>query len=253
MGQVDSKERFSDRVENYVRYRPSYSPAAVGFLREAAGLTPGWVVADVGSGTGISTRLLLENGNTVFAVEPNAAMRGAAERLLAGFSGFRSVDGAAERTTLPDASVDLILAGQAFHWFDPTPTREEFRRILRPGGWVVLMWNTRHLRGTPFLDGYERLLHEFGCDYQSVRCENVSDAAIGRFLAPGWRLGSFPNAQQFDYPGLEGRLLSSSYAPGPDHPRHAPMLAALRRLFDQTNIGGKVTIQYDTQVYLGRA
>ena len=147
----DSNTRFSDRVADYVRTRPGYPTAVLDILGTETGLNPATVVADVGAGTGLSAELFLRNGNTVFGVEPNREMREAAESLLAGYANFHSVAGSAESTTLPDASVDLIVAGQAFHWFDVPRARAEFRRILRPDGVVVLMWNTRRLDTTPFL------------------------------------------------------------------------------------------------------
>src|SRR3954453_5767739 len=180
---ADATRRFSDRVEHYVKYRPGYPPAVLPYLREQAGLTEASVVADVGSGTGFSSVPFLENGNVVFAVEPNAEMRRAAERLLAHYPGFRSVDGTAEATTLADRSVDLVVAGQAFHWFDPPRAAAEFRRVLRPGGRVVLMWNTRKVGGSAFLEDYERLLMKFGTDYAAVRHDRVDEKRFDAFFA----------------------------------------------------------------------
>src|SRR5579872_720965 len=133
MPATNATSRFSDRVENYVRYRPGYPPEALDVLKTECGLTTKHVIADVASGTGIWTRSLLENGNTVFAIEPNADMRQAGERLLAEFGSFRSVSGSAEATSLSDASVDFVTAAQAAHWFDRQRARREFARILKPG------------------------------------------------------------------------------------------------------------------------
>src|SRR6476469_2466819 len=164
-----SVERFSNRVENYVKYRPTYPPEILGVFRSEMGLNKQTVVADVGSGPGILTRLFLENGNVTFGVEPNNAMRQAAQTILKDFQNFRSVSGTAEATTLPDASVDIITAAQAFHWFDPEPTKAEFRRILKPGGWVSLIWNMRQLDSTPFLREYEQFILDNAVDYEQVR------------------------------------------------------------------------------------
>ena len=153
-----STERFSDRVADYVRYRPSYPPDLLDCLRRNCGLTPHWIIADVGSGTGLLTKIFLENGNRVFAVEPNAAMRAAGEEFLRGFEQLASREGRAEATGLEAHSVDLVAAGQAFHWFDRRRARAEFERILKPSGWVALVWNER-LTSTPFLADYEQLLH----------------------------------------------------------------------------------------------
>lgn len=249
---VDPTQRFSTRVENYVKYRPHYPTAVLALLAEACGLTARSVVADIGSGTGISTELFLANGNRVYGVEPNREMREAGERRLAGHPGFVSVAAAAEATALPDAAADFVVVGQAFHWFDRAAARAEFVRILAPGGWAVLMWNERRVDGTPFLQDYERLLRTYGTDYAAVDHRLMDDSVLGAFFEPGgFRTARFDNAQQFDFEGLRGRLLSSSYAPEADHPNHAPMLVELRRIFDAHQSGGTVTIPYDTNVYWG--
>jgi SAM-dependent methyltransferase len=243
--------RFSDRVENYVRYRPGYPAEVVQVLRDACGLTPAQVIADIASGTGIWTRMLLENGNQVFAVEPNAEMRQAAERLLGEFDQFTSVAGTAEATTLADCSMDFVTAAQAAHWFDRPRARREFSRLLKPGGWLVLLWNERLTDSTPFLRNYEKLLLTFGTDYQDVRHEHTTDSVQEFFDPAPFQQRVFANRQEFNYAGLEGRLLSSSYAPGPEHPKHRPMLNQLRRIFDQHAQAGQVGFDYKTRVYFG--
>jgi SAM-dependent methyltransferase len=248
----NATSRFSDRVENYVRYRPGYPPEALRALQIECGLTPQHTLADVASGTGIWTRILLENGNPVYAVEPNAEMRQAGERLLAGFPKFTSVTGTAEATTLPGQSVDFVTAAQAAHWFDRQRSRTEFARILKPGGWLVLLWNERVTDSTPFLRDYEQLLLTYGTDYAEVRHERTTDA-VNEFFDPApFQTRGFELRQEFDYTGIEGRLLSSSYAPGPDHPSYAPMLAGLRGIFDRHAVGGIAAFDYKTRVYFGR-
>lgn len=245
--------RFSDRVENYISYRPQYPQAMWELFREHLHLTPKSVVADVGSGTGILTEPLLHNAATVYAIEPNRDMREAAERLLHSSPGLKSIDGTAEATTLPDRSVDLITAAQAFHWFDRERTRAEFRRILRPGGFVALIWNDRRTDTTPFLRSYEQLLLDRATDYREVNHKNIDDATLKDFFAPtGYQTATFDNTQYFDYDGLAGRLLSSSYAPLPGHPNHEPMMTELRRIFDRYAVHNQVAFEYDTRVYYGR-
>ncbi|HWY76835.1 MAG TPA: class I SAM-dependent methyltransferase, partial [Verrucomicrobiae bacterium] len=210
-------------------------------------------IADVGSGTGILTELCLKNGNVAFAVEPNEEMRAAADRLLAGYPGFRSIKGTAEATALPDQSVDLIVAGQAFHWFDRQRARSEFARILRPGGWVVLIWNDRRTSSTAFLRDYEELLQTCAVDYRAVDHKQVDAAAIGSFFEPGpLKRSVFENRQVFDFEGLKGRLLSSSYAPEPGHPKHTPMIEKLDLIFHKHQQNGRVVFEYDTLVYYGQ-
>jgi SAM-dependent methyltransferase len=244
--------RFSTRVEDYVKYRPDYPVAVLDWLRAKCGLTPAAVVADVGSGTGKLAELFLRNGNRVFGVEPNREMREAGERLLAGFPNFVSVDGAAEATTLPGASADFVIAGQSFHWFDPGPTRREFARILRPGGWVVVVWNARAMT-SPFQQAYEQLLLEFCPEYTQVNHRDVGEEDLRSWLglAPFLK-ASFANGQSFDFDGLAGRLLSSSYAPEPGHPNHEPMMTSLATLFSRFQAGGLVEFDYETQVYCGQ-
>lgn len=248
----NATSRFSDRVENYVRYRPGYPPEVLRELKAECGLAPSHVVADIASGTGIWTRLLLENRNQVIGVEPNAAMREAGERLLAAFPKFTSVSGTAETTTLADQSVDFVTAAQAAHWFDRARARREFVRILRPAGWLVLLWNERVTDSTPFLRDYEQMLLTYGTDYQDIRHEHTT-SEINEFFDPmPFQERVFAMRQEFDYPGVEGRLLSSSYAPGPDHPRHAPMLRELRRLFEANAVEDRAVFEYKTRLYFGR-
>jgi SAM-dependent methyltransferase len=253
--QPDSTRRFSDRVENYVRYRPSYPAAVIDVLARETGLTPQSEIADIGSGTGISSELFLRNGNTVFGVEPNTEMREAAERLLAPYPGFHSVPAHAEATTLRDASVDYVTAGQAFHWFDPLLARTEFARILRHRGWAVLMWNARRLDSTPFLRDYDAMLERYGTDYRQVRHQNLDverlRALFDGELGHAFQLRKLYNEQRFDFEGLRGRLLSSSYTPTASHPGYLPMLRELKRIFDEHAEGGSVAIEYDTEIYFG--
>ncbi len=250
---LKSTERFTTRVENYVKYRPGYPPAVLDLLKAECGLTPASVIADIGSGTGILTRLFLEHGNCVYGVEPNQAMREAGEQLLTGYPGFVSVAATAEKSTLLDQSVDFITAGQAFHWFDLARTRPEFARILKPGGWLVLVWNARRVASTASLTDYEQFIKTYGTDYGDVTRTNLNRDDFRTFYSPGsYRLTKFENQQRFDFEGLKGRFLSASYAPEPGHPNYEPMLADLRQLFDAHQVDGVYTIEYDTDVYYGQ-
>jgi len=245
--------RFSSRVENYVKYRPGYPADIIATLTKECGLTAESVIADIGSGTGISSEVFLKNGNRVFGVEPNREMREAGEQLLGKYPDFTSVNGTAEETTLADCSIDFVTAGQAFHWFDRDRARKEFTRILKPNGCVVLIWNERLTDTSPFLRVYEELLQRHGTDYASVDHRNVDTDAITKFFAPQpVTQREFNNRQIFDYDGLKGRLLSSSYTPEPSHSNYQPMLDALRALFDKYQISSEVSFDYATRLYFGR-
>ncbi|WP_274365846.1 class I SAM-dependent methyltransferase [Paenibacillus thermotolerans] len=249
---MDSKKRFSDRVDTYVKYRPSYPEEAIDYLYAAVGFTPGSTIADIGSGTGIFSKLLLSRGSRVIAVEPNEAMREAAVRALGQSEGFEALPGSAEATRLPDQAVDFIVCAQAFHWFDRSAARLEFGRILKPGGKAVLIWNSRLTHGSPFLEEYERLLHKFGTDYGKVNHRNITHDMLLSFFKQGtMQEARFTNRQLFDFDGLSGRLRSSSYSPTADHPSYEPMMAELRSLYDRHQQDGKVSFDYETEMYWG--
>jgi ubiquinone/menaquinone biosynthesis C-methylase UbiE len=248
----DSTRRFSSRVQNYIRYRPGYPPEVIELLKNECGLTATSVIVDIGSGTGILTRILLENGNSVFAVEPNPDMRAAAESALTHYSTFTSVNGTAEAMSLAEHSVNLVIAAQAAHWFERNKARREFVRILKPGGWTVLLWNERQTDTTPFLRDYEGLLLKYGTDYQEIRHERTT-AEIADFFAPAsFEERVFENVQDFDYSGVEGRLLSSSYVPMAGHPTYGPMISELQRIVDSHQQNGRVRFEYLTRVYYGQ-
>lgn len=242
-------ERFSNRVENYVKYRPGYPAEMLEFFRNEFGLTPESVLADIGSGTGLSAKPFLENGSTVIGVEPNAGMRAAAEEFLNTFDNFRSVNGTADHTTLDGESIDFVIAAQAFHWFDPESTRKEFKRILKLGGYICLIWNERQLDTSPFLIEYEQLLLKYANDYEKVRHENVNEEKLAAFFGQRFESRTFANQQIFDFDGLKGRLLSSSYMPSETDSGYAPMVAELQALFAKHARHGKITVLYDTRVF----
>jgi len=249
---ADPTGRFSSKVDNYLKYRPHYPKAVLDLLQRECGLAREWIIADIGSGTGFSAELFLAHGNHVYGVEPNEEMRSAGEAYLVTYPNFTSVVGTAEDTTLPDASVDLVLAGQAFHWFDRERARAEFLRISRGKRWLALMWNSRD-EDSPFQQDYEQMLLAFGTDYVEIRHTNLEDADIGAFfVAAGCDKARFHNNQVVDLQGLTGRVLSSSYVPVPGDPRYEPMLAELARLFQVHQVDGFLSFEYHTDVYYGR-
>ena len=247
---LEPTKRFSNRVENYARYRPGYPAEIVDLLRSDCGLTQRSVIADIGSGTGKLSEIFLKAGCRVFGVEPNKEMRAEGERMS--LPNFTSIDATAEATTLPAQSVDFITAAQAFHWFDQTRCRAEFLRILKPNGWLVIIWNDRHTDATAFQADYEKLLLEFGTDYAQA-CHRRTDKPelIERFFGKPPLFKNFYQNQRFDFEGIKGRLLSSSYAPAPGQPKHGEMLAALKRVYADHQVNGRVTFEYETHVYYG--
>lgn len=244
----DSVERFSIRADAYSRYRPSYPRAVLDVLERQCGLTPASVIADIGCGTGLLADLFLAYGCQVIGVEPNQEMRQAGERFLAGHGRFHSVSGRAEATGLPDSSVDMVTAAQAFHWFDAQRCHTEFRRILRPDGWLVLVWNERPRDAAGFQAEYAETANRYANELNRIKEENIDVVFGGR----SWRLERLSNQQRLDRDGLVGRLSSTSYAPAPGTPEHDAMEQALSALFDRHQHDGYVTLLYETLVYFGK-
>ncbi len=251
MADLNPTGRFSSRVDDYSRYRPSYPPEVVRLLERECGLTAESTIADIGAGTGLLAKLFLEFGCRVIGVEPNKEMREAGEQFLARYPKFTNIDGRAEQTGLADASVNLVTAGQAFHWFDAAAARREFARILRDPKWVALIWNEREVAGG-FLTGYEQLLRRYAPDYHRVDHRQIGGAQMDDFFGEGnWKLATFPNVQEFDLEGVRGRLRSSSYAPHPGDAAFEPMMAELTALFKERAQNDRVAFHYKTNVYYG--
>lgn len=242
--------RFSSRAEHYAQHRPGYPQALYDHLRAHASFSAGKPVADLGSGTGLLSRLFLDNGHPVFAIEPNPPMRRAAEKRLADYAGFRSLAGQAEAIPLEDASVSLLVAGQAFHWFDALAFKAEAQRVLAPGGYVALIWN-RRVDHDPFVIAYEALLDQHAIDYYKADAKHrMTDDKIGAFFAPvPLRAVSLPNPHRYDWDGLSGLAMSQSYVPQPDHPNHARFFKGLRALFDEYQKEGSITLALSTNLY----
>lgn len=248
---MKNTERFSNRVDNYIRYRPSYPDGIIDFLKTEIGLSNQTIIADIGSGTGQSSEIFLHNGNKVFGVEPNPEMREAAEKLFRERSNFISVVGTAEATTLADHSVDLIIAGQAFHWFDKALAKIEFKRIATPGAYVGLIWNDRNL-DSPFQKAYEKLLYEFAPEYDAVKNCNLNREMIAEFFLPNpFLIRSFRNSQTFDFDGLKGRLLSCSYCPLEQDANYKPLMDGLMKVFTEHQKASKVVFEYSCNLYYG--
>jgi len=243
--------RFSERVKDYTKYRPGYPKEIIDYLIYEANLKRTCIIADVGSGTGEFTELFLKNGNVVYAVEPNQEMRKASEERFKDFSNFFSIDATAENTTLPDNSVDLVTSAQAFHWFDREKFKRECKRILKKGGYVVLVWNKRKNQSSEFMKEYERFVKEYSKDYEKVHHKKITEEAIGDFYGGDFKKALFANHQDLDYEGLVGRYFSTSYAPKREE-ASPKLYSALKTLFNKYNIKGRVRFNLQVQLYLGQ-
>jgi SAM-dependent methyltransferase len=250
---MDATSRFSERVDDYVKYRPGYPAGVLALLRKECGLTPLSIIADIGSGTGKLTELLLSNGNTVYAVEPNKPMRLAAEKLLAGVAGFRSVEGRAEATTLADSSIDMVTAGQAFHWFEPEAAALEFRRILRGNGYAALIWNEREESDSPFFAEYDVFLRSYSVDYAETCRRNVIESDVfRRFFGGEFGHIELENSQTRNFDELLGGYLSASYALTRAHPLFPEARLRLEELFRKYAVGGVLDLPYKTRLFYAR-
>ncbi len=243
------KTRFSDRVDNYVKFRPSYPSKAIEYLTEI-GISKKSDVADIGSGTGIVSKLLIDKVNNLYGIEPNNEMRNAAEKDLCKYSNYISINGSAETTTLNNESIDFITVAQAFHWFDREKSLIEFRRILRSSGQLILIWNNR-INNTPFLKGYDQLLLKYGTDYKEINHQNITDGELESLFVKNYKKKIFDNFQKFDLEGLKGRLFSSSYTPTPEDPEYNLLNNGIEDLFNRFNDNGKILFNYKTEIYSG--
>jgi ubiquinone/menaquinone biosynthesis C-methylase UbiE len=240
-------------VESYRQHRPRYPKEIVALLTRECGLHPESVIADVAAGTGLLTEIFLQQNYAVVAVEPNAAMRKACEQLSQEYPRLQCLPGTAEATELADHSVDLATVAQAMHWFDLKRTRAEFRRIRRPQSWCAIIYNNRRMHGDAFHEAYERILIDFGTDYQTVQSSHLTQERQAAFFAPDeMKQEVFPNSQDLTLEGLEGRVLSSSYMPQPGHPRYEAMCSAIEDLFAREHKNGRVRLEYECTVAYGQ-
>lgn len=248
------EERFNNRVDNYIKYRPHYPAEVYDFLLHSGIISISSVIADVGCGTGISSELFLRHGHQVIGIEPSQPMRAAASKFLIQYAKFEALDGTAENTGLEPNSVDLVLCAQAFHWFNREKANNEFKRILKPNGTVLLIWNDRKTVGSDFLKVYEDFLQMFGTDYKMVNHKNTQDEKILRdfFGTNSYSEKTFYNSQELDFDGLKGRVLSSSYMPDEKHKDYEYMMYCLKKIFQRYQHNGTIKLEYETKLYYGQ-
>jgi SAM-dependent methyltransferase len=248
----DSKKRFTNTVDNYIKYRPHYPKSVLDVLTKHCNFTQNSIVADIGAGTGIFSKLLAENGNPVFGVEPNDAMREASEDYLKDYSNFHAINGSSEKTTLDNHSIDIITAAQSFHWFDRDVAKKEFQRILKPGGYVVLLWNLRQEDASPFMRAYENLLEIYGINYHEVAADNFDLTMIKDFYAPcDFSFEMVKNPIKMDLEGARGRLDSTSYVPKPGDKKYEAMIKDFNAMFEAHQENKLVEFIYETKIYHG--
>jgi len=245
---TDSTTRFSTKAEVYAKARPRYPATVVAFLENQGVLQPGCTIVDLGSGTGLSAQPFLEAGYPVIGVEPNDPMRAEGDTFLGQYPRFHSVKGASEATSLPDHSVDVVIAAQAFHWFDLEKTRHEMQRILRPPGWFVAMWNHRRNDASPLHQGYEAILRKNCLDYHKLALLYRSPERSTAFFGTGYGDATLQNAQRLDWELFEARIQSSSYIPKPIDPQYAPFMGEMKQLFDQ--YAHKGVAQFDLEIWI---
>lgn len=250
IGSVNPTSRFSNRAENYARFRPGYPDGLFAFLETAMNIKASDCIVDIGSGTGLFAEPFLKRGFSVVCIEPNDDMRKAGEERLKKYVAFQSIGSTAEGTGLPDESVDLITVAQTFHWLDPIGARLETKRVLKPHGQVVLAWN-RQTSESEFEKKYTALRNQYRIGEPGP--VQIDPVAIQQFFAPAVPVvKTFENEQLLDFEGLKGQLLSKSYIPLPGHETYDAMITDLIKLFVNYNESGLVRIRYETLLYYGK-
>ena len=246
----NNTNRFSNRVDNYVKYRPSYPIQLIDYLVSEIGVNKESTISDIGSGTGIFSKLLINKVKTIYCIEPNNEMRQYSEEIFKSYNNCHVNNGTAEATELEDNSIDFITVAQAFHWFNIRKTMKEFRRITKLNGIMILIWNNR-LTNTKFLNMYEYGLKKYANDYNEVNNKNISEAEIRKCYNSDMKRVTFNNFQEFDFVGVMGRLLSSSYAPLEGTENYKRLREIIKEAYDKGAINGKVRFNYETELYWG--
>lgn len=248
---MQTKSIYSSKAEKYARYRWDYAPEAIATILTTTGLAPDAVIADIGAGTGILTKHFLDYARHVYAVELNPEMRQIAEQTLGTHPAFHNLDASAEATTLSDQSVDLITVAQAIHWFEPTATKREFSRILKPGGWLAILRNY----GVDLeLDNALKpaMSKDFGVRFASAVIQPGKDTPVSFYYGGDHvpkQLFPFTNRQTWEE--FLGSNLSASYTPDEDHPQYPRFEQALHDIFTRFSVNGSIATRGVTELYLG--
>lgn len=243
---------FSGDVADYAKYRPSYPPKITQYMKKEFKLSNDHCVADIGSGTGLSSKLFLKFGCTVYGVEPDPAMRTVAEKKLAEFEAFTSIDGTAHDTHLPAHSVDFVVSAQAFQWFDQDMVKPEFKRILRPNGYCVLLWNQHPFKGSAMAKEFDQLLHQYLPEFtQATRRDSIDEQLTG-FFDQDFQRERFKNYHVMNFETFLGWTKSYAFNLRPEAPGYNDLMQSLRKLYEKYNDNGHVTFEYFTHIYVGR-
>jgi len=244
---MKNKDRFTSRVSDYAQARPSYPLDSIKYLLNK-GINKNSVIADIGSGTGILSKLLINEVKEIYLIEPNDEMREYSKTYLSQNDNCTFINANAENTTLKDHSIDAIVVAQAFHWFDIEKCKIEFKRILKPYANIFLIWNNR-LTNTPFLQKYDQVLKNLSVDYNEVNHQNLSAKEFGLFFDNNWKKQSFDNFQEFDFEQFVKRVFSSSYTPNKKDKNYSVFYNAIKKLFNEENKNGVVRFDYNTEIY----
>jgi len=249
---VDARSLFNGKASIYSRYRPDYPKDLLKMLEKETGFNRNWIVADIGSGTGIMSRLFLENGNHVYCIEPNDDMRSESIKLTSSFLKCKVLKGTAENTGLDTDSIDIIVAGQSFHWFDPVAAKKEMTRVLKPGGFAALIWNNRSERENSLSKEYDYICSKYSHNYQGTGNSRIESDTFITFFHNGFKKFETPNYQKLNLDGILGRYFSTSYALQPQDPEYGDAVESLKKLFRKFEKNGYATMEYETQIFLGQ-
>jgi ubiquinone/menaquinone biosynthesis C-methylase UbiE len=245
----DNINKFTGKADNYAKYRIGYSNEILKYLNNY-NFNNNSIVADIGSGTGKLTKIFLENGNIVYAVEPNDNMRNTANSLLNGYKNFISINGSAENTTLQNEIIDFVVVGQAFHWFDAPKALNEFKRILKQNGVLVLIWYNRKT-DTLFLNEYDNILKNIPAYKGSIH-RIFPDEEIEKFYLKDYKKITLESNRELTFNELLGGFLSSSYSPKEGTNEYIESYKSLESVFNEYKVNDKVILSYITEIYIGR-